>query len=88
FLSRFYILRKNNLEIYIERIGYEWSDLLDEYDIFEADVLIGAYGDDEANGMPPEGEQSELRWFIEDQGNTTRRKSLVGDDLILLLSSY
>ncbi len=64
----------------------EFDDLTDEYDILEASALIAAYGDDEANGAPPDGEDSPLRWFIQDNDRTDTRQILVGEDLILLYS--
>ena len=69
-----------------ERNKIEFDDLTDEYDILEAWALLAAYGDDEANGAPPNGEDSPLRWFIEDNHRTKNRKELVGKDLILLYS--
>lgn len=66
--------------------GIEYDDLTDEYDLLEASALLAAYGDDEANGAPPDGEDSPLRWFIEDNDRTETRRNLVGKDLILLYS--
>ena len=67
-----------------EESGIESDDLTDEYEIVEASALLAAYGDDEANGAPPDGEDNPLRWFIESYDRTETCKNLVRDDLILL----
>lgn len=69
-----------------EDSGIEYDDLTDEYEILEASALLAAYGDDEANGAPPNGEDNPLRWFIEQNDRTETRRNLVRDDLILLYS--
>lgn len=64
----------------------ETDDLEDEYDILEASVLIWANED----GLPEEGEENPLRWFIDDHDrarDSQERVNLVGDDLILLYCS-
>ncbi len=66
--------------------GIEYDDLTDEYDILEASALLACYGDDEANGSPPDGEDNPLRWFIEDHDRTETRENLAEEDLILLHS--
>lgn len=66
--------------------GIEYDDLIDEYDLLEVSALLAAYGDDEANGSPPDGEDNPLRWFIEDHDRTETRENLVGEDLILIYS--
>lgn len=68
------------------RSGIEYDDLKDEYELLEASALLAAYGDDEANGSPPDGEDNALRWFIESHDRTKTRQNLVGDDMILLHS--
>ena len=67
-------------------IPINFEDLTDEYEILEASALLAAYGDDWANGAPEDGEDNELRWFIEDHHNTVEREELVDDNLILLYS--
>ncbi len=64
----------------------EFDDLIDEYEILEASALLAAYGDDWANGAPENGEENNLRWFIEENDRTKERRRLVNDDLILLYS--
>lgn len=80
FISRF-----KSLE-HPDYFNIEYDDLLDDYNILEASVLLAAYGDDWANGAPEDGEDNELRWFIEENDRTEERVELVGDDLILLYS--
>ncbi len=72
-------------EDYYEDI--EFDDLTDEYEILEASAVLAAYGDDTADGGSPDGEDSPLRWFIEDHDKTTERENLDSDDLILLYDS-
>ena len=57
--------------------GVEYDDLIDEYDLLEASALLAAYGDDEANGSPPDGEEG--RPGIRSHGLVGERWSCRGD---------
>ena len=70
----------------LERRNIFIEDLTDEYEILEASVLLAARGDDREGGAPEEGEDNELRWFIEEHDNTIEREELVQDNMILIYS--